>query len=176
MVAPTTGAPSPHLVQQRSPSVVVPLIDNARPWGLPYPRLRRVLTAFRPDVVHLVNPVLLGAVAARQLGGRFPLVASLHTDVAAYTSGYGLQWLRPALHRLTSRAFSQADAALATSATGGTSARRAGDRRRRYLASGGGQDLPRSEAIHDLRRSRPPTRPAATACPLRGPPGSGERM
>lgn len=118
MVAPTTGEPTPHLVQRRSPRVVVPLIDNARPWGVPYPGLRRVVTTFRPDVVHLVNPVLLGAVAARQLAGRFPLVASLHTDVAAYTSGYGLQWLRPALHRLTSRAFSRADAALATSATG----------------------------------------------------------
>lgn len=118
MVAPTQGEPTPHLVQRRSPSVVVPLIDNARPWGVPHPRLRRVVTDFSPDVVHLVNPVLMGAAAARQLGGRFPLVASLHTDVAAYTSGYGLQWLRPVLHRLTSRAFSRADAALATSATG----------------------------------------------------------
>jgi glycosyltransferase involved in cell wall biosynthesis len=49
------------------------------------------LRRFRPDVVHLVGPVVVGAVAptiARNL--RVPLVSSYHTDFGAYAAHYGL--------------------------------------------------------------------------------------
>jgi glycosyltransferase involved in cell wall biosynthesis len=64
----------------------------------PDPRIPRELRRFRPDVVHAVGPVCLGAwgtAAARAL--QLPLVASYHTDLPRYLPGYGLGWLQPAI-------------------------------------------------------------------------------
>src|SRR5580765_2285114 len=49
------------------------------------------LQAFRPDVVHVADPMLLGAAGiiwARRMG--IPVVASYHTNLAAYCAYYGL--------------------------------------------------------------------------------------
>jgi len=57
----------------------------------PNPRIGMALKRFRPDVIHAVNPFILGpggATYARRNG--VPLVASYHTNVAAYTRFYGL--------------------------------------------------------------------------------------
>jgi glycosyltransferase involved in cell wall biosynthesis len=57
----------------------------------PNPRIGSALKRFRPDVIHAVNPFILGpggATYARRNG--VPLVASYHTNVAAYTRFYGL--------------------------------------------------------------------------------------
>jgi glycosyltransferase involved in cell wall biosynthesis len=70
--------------------------------GLPfpfYPELKfnffrplflRRLYEFRPDVIHLVDPVILGAtgLAAARLLNR-PLISSYHTNLAAYCSYFG---------------------------------------------------------------------------------------
>lgn len=59
--------------------------------GMPRPALRARLDRFRPDVVHAVNPVVLGAggmVYARWLG--VPVVASFHTHIPRYLAHYGL--------------------------------------------------------------------------------------
>jgi len=56
------------------------------------------LAAWRPDLVHLVNPVSLGLVGlrdARALG--VPVVASYHTDIPGYAERYGLGLLREPL-------------------------------------------------------------------------------
>ncbi|MCW2796992.1 glycosyltransferase family 1 protein [Nocardioides sp.] len=61
------------------------------PLGLPDPVVQRVLTEFRPDVVHLASPIVLGAVglrAARRLG--VPTVAVYQTDVGGFARQYGL--------------------------------------------------------------------------------------
>lgn len=74
-----------------------------RPWypevmvGLPTPRTAREMRAFRPDVVHAVNPVWLaayGVLSARRRN--LPLLASFHTDVPSYTTrlGHGLHLVR----------------------------------------------------------------------------------
>lgn len=54
------------------------------------------LDRFRPDLVHVVNPLALG------LGGIFyarlrklPLVGSFHTNLAAYTHRYGIGFIEP---------------------------------------------------------------------------------
>ena len=79
-------------------------------WAFPgYPEVRvatgrneqveRTLTAFRPDVVHLASPYVLGwrgVRAANALG--IPSVAIYQTDVPAFASRYGLPWA----HRLLS--------------------------------------------------------------------------
>lgn len=54
------------------------------------PLFIRRLRAFRPDVVHLIDPVVLGAAglaAARFLGK--PVVSSYHTNLAAYCGHFG---------------------------------------------------------------------------------------
>jgi phosphatidylinositol alpha 1,6-mannosyltransferase len=61
------------------------------PVGLPDPVVHRALAEFRPDVVHLASPILLGAVglrAARRLG--IPTVAVYQTDVGGFARQYGL--------------------------------------------------------------------------------------
>jgi glycosyltransferase involved in cell wall biosynthesis len=80
--------------------------------GIPfplYPELRLVppvfsvmneLSAFRPDLVHVVNPVSLGYIGirhARKL--KLPLVASYHTDVPGFAARWGMRFLcRPLMH------------------------------------------------------------------------------
>ncbi|MBV9257856.1 MAG: glycosyltransferase, partial [Ktedonobacteraceae bacterium] len=70
--------------------------------GLPfpfYPELKfnffrplflRRLNEFRPDIVHLVDPVILGAtgVAAARFFN-IPLISSYHTNLAAYCEHFG---------------------------------------------------------------------------------------
>jgi glycosyltransferase involved in cell wall biosynthesis len=54
------------------------------------PLFLRRLSEFQPDVVHLVDPVVLGAAglaAARVLGK--PLISSYHTNLAAYCGHFG---------------------------------------------------------------------------------------
>ncbi|MDX3109133.1 glycosyltransferase family 4 protein [Nonomuraea angiospora] len=79
--------------------------------GLPGMRLSRTLARFKPDVVHLASPALLGAAgmaAARRLG--LPTVAVFQTDLAGFARQYGIRggdpviwsWLRR-VHRHAAR-------------------------------------------------------------------------
>lgn len=80
------------------------------PIGLPDAAVERALTDFRPDVVHLASPVMLGVVglrAARSLG--VPTVAVYQTDVSAFVRQYGVRgpgvidrWVAR-IHRRSSR-------------------------------------------------------------------------
>lgn len=58
------------------------------------PLFFRRLSEFQPDVVHLIDPVILGATglaAARMLGK--PLISSYHTNLAAYCRHFGFTLL-----------------------------------------------------------------------------------
>ena len=71
----------------RVPSLPLPLQGGLEA-ALPDPRIVSELFALRPDVVHVVGPVCLGAwgaLAARALG--LPLVASFQTGLARYLAG-----------------------------------------------------------------------------------------
>ena len=119
MIAATRGPPVPGLVQQQIRSIVMPIIDPVRRWALPDRRtIARTLDAFCPDVVHVVNPILMGASALHEVTGRYPVVASFHTDVSAYAARYYLGWTQPILHTITRKAYWRADRRLATSPTG----------------------------------------------------------
>jgi phosphatidylinositol alpha 1,6-mannosyltransferase len=74
----------------RARSISVPRYRNFE-LGIPSPRLRSALEAFRPDIVHLAAPFGLGAYAARicrQLD--IPTVAVYQTDVPGFLAHYGL--------------------------------------------------------------------------------------
>ncbi|HXV91650.1 MAG TPA: glycosyltransferase family 1 protein [Pseudonocardia sp.] len=100
----------------RVPAVGLPVV-NSMPVGVPTPR--RILTAlrrFRPDVVHLAGPFVVGSrglAAARRLG--IPTVAVYQTDVAGFASAYGLGLTARAAWRWTCRLHSMADRTLAPS-------------------------------------------------------------
>lgn len=62
--------------------------------ALPGPALSRALRAWRPDVVHAIQPVLLGVGAvAWARRNRVPLVASYHAHLPSYARLYRLGWL-----------------------------------------------------------------------------------
>lgn len=117
VVAPGTG-PDQH---EDTPVVRVPAVDfpfvSSLPVGVPTRKVLTALTAFRPDIVHLASPFVLGArglSVARKLG--MPTIAVYQTDVAGFASSYGLGLGAKAAWRWMRRLHSLADRTLAPSA------------------------------------------------------------
>ena len=68
----------------------------------PHPGIGRALKRFDPDLIHAVNPFILGpggAFYARR--NEVPLVASYHTNVAAYARFYGFGFMENATRSWT---------------------------------------------------------------------------
>ncbi len=89
----------------RVPTVRVPLVDSL-PVGVPTLAVDEELREFRPDIIHLASPFVLGAAgafAARSL--RIPAIALYQTDVAGFATKYNAslfaqgcwEWIR-AIH------------------------------------------------------------------------------
>jgi glycosyltransferase involved in cell wall biosynthesis len=77
------------------PSISFPLYQDFY-LGLPFTNkaLRAAVTAFTPDLIHAVNPIMIGWEAlyhARR--SHVPFVASYHTNIPAYVHRYGLGML-----------------------------------------------------------------------------------
>lgn len=84
--------------------------------ALPRPAIGETLERFRPDIIHVVNPAVLG------LAGLFysktlniPLVASYHTHLPEYLQHYGLGALEGLLWELLKAGHNQAQLNLCTS-------------------------------------------------------------
>ncbi|ABM73063.1 SqdX [Prochlorococcus marinus str. MIT 9515] len=84
--------------------------------GLPGPAVSDKLEQFKPDLIHVVNPAVLG------LGGiwlaktnNIPLIASYHTHLPKYLEHYGMGMLEPLLWELLKAAHNQALLNLCTS-------------------------------------------------------------
>lgn len=95
---------------------------NPLPWypelkmAFPNPTIGKMLEMFKPDIVHVVNPAILG------LGGIFfakqlniPLMASYHTHLPQYLQHYGLGMLEGILWEMLKAAHNQAELNLCTS-------------------------------------------------------------
>jgi glycosyltransferase involved in cell wall biosynthesis len=119
VIAPASGAAEidePGLRVRLIPTFSVRFVYGGQPWGLPLPRVARQLEEFEPDVVHVVNPALLGiagVMAAHRRG--YPLVCSYHTDIAAYAEFYHLAWIRPLIWKVLSSLHRKAEVNLGTS-------------------------------------------------------------
>ncbi|HEY0470430.1 MAG TPA: glycosyltransferase family 1 protein [Kribbella sp.] len=87
------------------------------PVGLPDPAIERAMADFRPDLVHLASPFILGAYglrSARRLG--LPTVAVFQTDLAGFARQY--PWFAKAdrgVQAWVRRVYSRADRTLAPS-------------------------------------------------------------
>lgn len=72
----------------------------------PRASMRRVLQEFRPDVLHVADPALLGIAGLYYGGGsqggalHLPVVVSYHTDLPKYLHYYGLGFLEPYVWRI----------------------------------------------------------------------------
>jgi glycosyltransferase involved in cell wall biosynthesis len=84
--------------------------------ALPRPSIGQTLQQLQPDVIHVVNPAVLG------LGGVFyaktygiPLVASYHTHLPEYLQHYGLGMLEGVMWELLKNVHNQAGLNLCTS-------------------------------------------------------------
>jgi phosphatidylinositol alpha 1,6-mannosyltransferase len=143
-VEPDVGAPV-----VRVPSVPLPLYSTvriARPWS----GLEELLRRWRPDVVHLASPTVLGHHAmqsAQRLG--LPTVAVFQTDLGGFASSYGLHrsgellWRRMvSIHERASLTLAPSTAAIAALQARGV------PRVRRW---GRGVDL---DAFHPRHRTR----------------------
>ncbi|MEO3855487.1 glycosyltransferase family 1 protein [Acrocarpospora sp. B8E8] len=89
--------------------------------GLPSRRISTVLTDFKPDIIHLASPTVVGAAgvtAAVQLG--VPAVAVFQTDLAGFARQYGVRgmdamiwsWLRH-IHTRAARTLAPSTATMA---------------------------------------------------------------
>lgn len=127
-----------------------------------YPELRinvprrfvwRRVKEFAPDLIHVVNPVVLGPFGlsyARLL--RVPTVASFHTDLAGYVRFYGAGFMAPAIWSYLRSLHNQADVNLCPSTTVRGELQRQGFRRVRWWKRGIDTDLfTPGERIADVR-------------------------
>ncbi len=97
------------------PAMPLPLYPELK-LALPRPAVAEALEQFGPDLVHVINPAVLG------LGGiwlaktkGYPLVASYHTHLPKYLEHYGMGLLEPLLWELLKAAHNQAQLNLCTS-------------------------------------------------------------
>lgn len=82
----------------------------------PRPSITKALERFRPDVIHAVNPAVLGVSAFfYSASHRIPLVVSYHTHLPKYLQYYGLGRLEPVLWWSMRQGYNRADLILATS-------------------------------------------------------------
>ncbi|ROR81157.1 phosphatidylinositol alpha 1,6-mannosyltransferase [Plantibacter flavus] len=94
VIAPGAGASTPRLHEgfrvDGVPSIPLPRYRNVRVAAGGVGRITELLRGFRPDVVHLASPFVLGwrgVQAAERLG--VPTVAVYQTDIPAYAGRYG---------------------------------------------------------------------------------------
>ncbi|HRR09322.1 MAG TPA: glycosyltransferase family 1 protein [Rhodothermales bacterium] len=84
------------------PSIPMP-VGNRQEYRVPIRMggdAARQLKAFRPDIIHLATPDMLGKSAIRYAKqAKIPVVASYHTNFCSYLSFYGLGWLEPMIWR-----------------------------------------------------------------------------
>ncbi len=91
---------------------------RSKQFALPNPIVRKYLKEYEPDVVHVVNPAILGfsgVRAAKKL--EYPLVASYHTNVAQYLDYYNLSLFKGLIWWYFRKLHNEADLNLCTSNT-----------------------------------------------------------
>ena len=136
------------------PAMPLPLYPELK-LALPRPAVAEALDRFRPDLVHVVNPAVLG------LGGiwlaktkGYPLVASYHTHLPKYLEHYGMGMLEPLLWELLKAAHNQARLNLCTSTAMVQELREKGIQHTDLWQRGVDTDLFRPEHRNAAMRSR----------------------
>jgi len=121
---PDTYASTPVIGVEASAFPLYPELRLASPWiGFAgWARLNKILDEFKPDLVHVINPIALGLAGIgyvqrrrREHQSPIPLAASYHTDIPGFAERWGLGFISPALWGLVRAVHNQADLNLAPS-------------------------------------------------------------
>ncbi|WP_240377389.1 glycosyltransferase family 4 protein [Bacillus piscicola] len=99
------------------PATTLPFY-RSKQFALPNRLVKKYLAEYEPDVVHVVNPAILGysgVTAAKKLG--IPLVASYHTNVAQYMEYYNLSLFKGLIWWYFRKLHNQAGLNICTSKT-----------------------------------------------------------
>jgi glycosyltransferase involved in cell wall biosynthesis len=99
----------------RVPGIRFPIYPELRV-GPPTLNTYRAVRDFKPDLMHFIHPVLVGAggiLMAKYLGK--PTLASFHLDIAQMASHFGLPFLNPVIWQYTKTNFNICDYTLAPS-------------------------------------------------------------
>lgn len=110
--SPVTATPAfdPEGTLVPVPSIPLPVRSEFR-LALGLPRaIRDDIRGFRPNIVHVSTPDILGVRAqtfAKKLG--IPVVASMHTRFETYLAYYGLGWAQPTLEAHLNRFYKRSD-------------------------------------------------------------------
>lgn len=102
---------------QGLPAKTLPFYRTKK-FALPSRRVGKLLQTYQPDIVHVVNPVLIGAAGvyyAKKLG--IPLLASYHTNLSQYLEFYNLSFLNKLLWMYLRTLHNRATVNLCTSQT-----------------------------------------------------------
>ncbi|HTV83142.1 MAG TPA: glycosyltransferase family 1 protein [Acidobacteriaceae bacterium] len=98
------------------PGFAFPLYPELR-LAVPRPSISRALRDFQPDLVHAINPAVLGVSAFFYTSmHRTPLVVSYHTHLPKYLAYYRLGMFEGLMWQSMRAAYNRADLTLATSA------------------------------------------------------------
>lgn len=98
-----------------APGVKFPLYPDLKA-GIPNPQIGKLIRSFDPDLIHAVNPAILGVsafFASTSLSK--PLVVSYHTHLTKYLGYYGLGRLEPLMWWGLRAGYNRADINLVTS-------------------------------------------------------------
>lgn len=98
VIAPDLG------VKEFEGAVIAPIparaffLYKAKKWAYPSRMVSNYLKTFDPDIVHVVNPALLGVSGVYySKRGSWPLICSYHTHIPKYADYYKLPFLKPIL-------------------------------------------------------------------------------
>ncbi|KGX92017.1 glycosyl transferase [Pontibacillus halophilus JSM 076056 = DSM 19796] len=83
---------------------------KSKKFSLPQRKVGKIIKDFHPDLIHIVNPALLGSAGiyyARKFN--YPMVASYHTNVPQYLNYYRLQAFKPLMWWYFKKLHSYAD-------------------------------------------------------------------
>jgi glycosyltransferase involved in cell wall biosynthesis len=84
--------------------------------AFPRPSIGKILSEFQPDLIHAIQPMLLGAAAFYYSSQRrLPLVLSYHAQVDRYLHYYGIGKLEPLFRKAQRSLYNGADLVLCTS-------------------------------------------------------------
>lgn len=84
------------------------------PVAVPGPNIQRALDEFKPDVIHVAAPFMIGAQALTwSQRNNVPAVAIYQTDLAGYIERYGLSFARPVVDRMMASIHAPANVNLA---------------------------------------------------------------
>lgn len=98
VLAPDLGVDEYHGAKvQGIPTIKLPFY-RFREFSYPSKKVHAALAAFKPDIIHGANPLLLGASAVSYAKkNKIPLLCSYHTHIPKYLNCYGYSLLEPAI-------------------------------------------------------------------------------